>query len=575
MANKDFKIKNKLQVGGITASGPVVSDAYGNLDSTSSIATQYGGPGTTTSPTSGQILYSSAGTTYAPATLAGLPGTYGVGNTASRPGSPSLGQIYSNTETGYIEVYTSAGWSQLGVIPLTPTIGAATNVGTSRAYNNGAATVAFTPAVGGGLVSTYTATSSPGGFTGSGASSPVTVTGLQSATSYTFTIIATNGYGNATATSPTSAITATTIPQAPTIGSATVGNASATVAYTANATGGAAVSAYTATSSPGGFTGTGASPITVSGLTNGTAYTFTVTATNANGTSIASSASNSITPVVPTPVVTGGTLYTVGGYNYRIFNASGTLGITAATLPASILVVGAGGGGGRYEGGGGGGGAIEGASFFQSQSLGIGNYSVTVGGAGAGATTDSAPGSNGTNSIFAGATTITALGGGGGGSGQQSNGGQGSTGGSGGGGGNGGGYSSAGGASGNNTRVGGTAASAYGNGGAGGGGATAAGSNSGAAPNGGQGKALATIDANLTAANMGVFSGMTVISSGGGGVQSAVSNGSGGTGGGAGNRYGGGAASSFGSGGGGGGYNAGGQNGGAGYGGLVIVRWAV
>jgi hypothetical protein len=98
MSNKDFKVKNKLQVAGITTSGPVVSDAYGNLDSTSSIATQYGGTGTTTSPTSGQILYSSAGTNYAPATLAGLPGTYAVGNTASRPGSPSTGQIYSNTE---------------------------------------------------------------------------------------------------------------------------------------------------------------------------------------------------------------------------------------------------------------------------------------------------------------------------------------------------------------------------------------------------------------------------------------------------------------------------------------------
>ena len=69
MANKDFKVKNKLQVGGITTSGPVVSDAYGNLDSTSSIATQYGGTGTTTSPSSGQILYSSSGTTYAPTDL--------------------------------------------------------------------------------------------------------------------------------------------------------------------------------------------------------------------------------------------------------------------------------------------------------------------------------------------------------------------------------------------------------------------------------------------------------------------------------------------------------------------------
>jgi len=197
MTDKDFKVKNKLQVSGITSSGPVVSDAYGNLDSTSSIATQYGGTGTTTSPTSGQILYSDSGTTYAPATLAGLPGTYAVGNTASRPGSPSLGQIYSNTETGYIEVYTAAGWSQLGVIPLSATIGTATDVGTNRAFNNGAASVAFTAASGGGLASSFTATSTTGGYSGSGSSSPVVVTGIPSNTALTFNVTATNGYGNA------------------------------------------------------------------------------------------------------------------------------------------------------------------------------------------------------------------------------------------------------------------------------------------------------------------------------------------------------------------------------------------
>lgn len=72
MSNKDFKVKNKLQVAGITSAGPLVSDASGNVDSTSSIATQYGGTGTTTSPSSGQILYSSSGTTYAPTDLSSV-----------------------------------------------------------------------------------------------------------------------------------------------------------------------------------------------------------------------------------------------------------------------------------------------------------------------------------------------------------------------------------------------------------------------------------------------------------------------------------------------------------------------
>ena len=85
------------------------------------------------------------------------------------------------------------------------------------------------------------------------------------------------------------------VPDAPTIGTATGGSGAATVTYTAAATGGTATT-FTATSSPGSLTGTGASPITISGLTNGTSYTFTVTASNSTGTSPASSASNSVTP---------------------------------------------------------------------------------------------------------------------------------------------------------------------------------------------------------------------------------------------------------------------------------------
>lgn len=186
--------------------------------------------------------------------------------------------------------------------PDAPTIGTATDVGTSRAYNDGAATVTFTaPSYDGGLpVTSYTVTSSPGGFTASGASSPLTVTGLASNTSYTFTVTATNAAGTSATSSASNSITATTVPQAPTIGTATGGNTSASITFTAGATGGKAVSTFTATSSPSSITGTSASsPISVTGLSNGTAYTFTITATNANGTSSASAASNSVTPAVP------------------------------------------------------------------------------------------------------------------------------------------------------------------------------------------------------------------------------------------------------------------------------------
>jgi len=94
-----------------------------------------------------------------------------------------------------------------------------------------------------------------------------------------------------------------TKPNAPTIGTATAtGSTTATVSYTAPAfDGGSPITSYTATSSPGGITGTisqaGSGTITVSGLSAGTTYTFTVTATNIIGTSNPSSASNSTTTV--------------------------------------------------------------------------------------------------------------------------------------------------------------------------------------------------------------------------------------------------------------------------------------
>ncbi len=91
------------------------------------------------------------------------------------------------------------------------------------------------------------------------------------------------------------------VPDAPVIGTATAGNAQASVPFTQPASnGGSTIISYTATSSPGSITGTltqaGSGTITVNGLTNGTAYTFSVTATNATGTSAASAASNSVTP---------------------------------------------------------------------------------------------------------------------------------------------------------------------------------------------------------------------------------------------------------------------------------------
>ena len=89
----------------------------------------------------------------------------------------------------------------------------------------------------------------------------------------------------------------TTVPGAPSGVIATLGNASASVAFTVPNDGGSSITGYTVTSIPSASVVTGAfSPIVVTGLMNGTVYTFTVVATNSVGSSSASSASNAATP---------------------------------------------------------------------------------------------------------------------------------------------------------------------------------------------------------------------------------------------------------------------------------------
>lgn len=263
------------------------------------------------------------------------------------------------------------------IVPGTPTIGTAT-AGDSQA------SVTFTaPASSGGAAITgYTVTASPGGATGTGAGSPITVSGLTNGVAYTFTVTATNsaGTGSASAasnsvtpaapqtitfanpgaqtygTSPT--LTATSdsglmptftssttgvctitsggvltfvtagtctinadqagdssylpanqvsrsftvnpaVPAAPTIGTATAGDTQVSVAFVAPVnTGGTSITGYTVSVSPPHVAPVNgaSSPIVVTGLTNGQAYTFTVTADNVAGTSPSSGASNSVTP---------------------------------------------------------------------------------------------------------------------------------------------------------------------------------------------------------------------------------------------------------------------------------------
>jgi len=264
MANKDFKVKN-------------------GLDIQTPLPVSMGGTGqTSTNNTLNSLLPAQTGnankvlqTDGTNTTWVAQPNSYNIGNTASRPSNPATGTLYSNTELGYPEFYNGTVWIPVGAAPTSPTSVVATNTGSGRAFNDGRMTVAFNAGTVPG--STYTATSSPGGFTGTSSTSPIPVTGLQSSTSYTYTVTATSVYGTSAASAASAGVTATTVPGTPSAptasnvtGVAFGSSPQASVAFTAPATGGSAITSYTVTSS-GGHTNTGSSsPIIVTGGTAGT-----------------------------------------------------------------------------------------------------------------------------------------------------------------------------------------------------------------------------------------------------------------------------------------------------------------
>jgi len=154
-----------------------------------------------------------------------------------------------------------------------------------------------------------------------------------------------------------------TAPGVPTIGTATAGDGQATVTFTAPGDGGSPITTYTATANPGGITGSCAGPtacaITVGSLTNGTAYTFSVTATNGAGTGSASGASNSVTPMAnqiitfsqppsynfgATPTLIASSSYAVGGgaTGLAIGFTSSTTGVCTVTSGGALTFVSAG-----------------------------------------------------------------------------------------------------------------------------------------------------------------------------------------------------------------------------------------
>jgi hypothetical protein len=144
------------------------------------------------------------------------------------------------------------------------------------------------------------------------------ITGLTNGTAYQFSVGATNKAGTGPTGAATTLSTPSTLPSAPQIDSAVFGNGQVTIGWSSNGDGGAKITAFSVAAFDAGVAVTGktcatargtdgkiATSCTVSRLTNGTAYTFKVTATNLRGTSSASTASDEVVPATAPDSPTG------------------------------------------------------------------------------------------------------------------------------------------------------------------------------------------------------------------------------------------------------------------------------
>jgi hypothetical protein len=272
-----------------------------------------------------------AGTTYVASYFA--PNghySYAANAFASSVDNPPLHAVANSTSANGVFAYSASStfpagsynatnyWVDPMFQPAPPD--APTNV--SATAGNQSATVSWTAPGnnGGSPITGYRINAYPSGATqpsqqlpaGASATS-ATVTGLTNGTSYTFTVTATNSVGTSQESVASAPVTpAPTVPGAPTGVSATGGNQTATVFWAAPSNnGGSAITGYTVNVYPSGATqpsqqvpaGASATSVGVSGLTNGTSYTFTVTATNGVGAGPESASSNAVTanpPPAPT-----------------------------------------------------------------------------------------------------------------------------------------------------------------------------------------------------------------------------------------------------------------------------------
>ena len=269
---------------------------------------------------------------------------------------------------------SSAGTSAASTASTSVAVNAAPSapINVTAVASNASATISWDPpvSINGSAITGYTVTAYKADALVSGATCTTagtetcTINGLTNGDAYTFKATATNAIGTSVPSVPSAAVTPSTVPEKPTAVTAVVGDTQATISFTAPTNnGGAALTNYTVTSTPGSFTCAVSAPTTscnISGLSNGTAYTFAVKASNANGESSSSDPSSSVTPAkapdAPTDVLVvagtgeitvswtapndGGSAIT--SYTVQAYDSSGTAvaGATCvATAPATTCDV--------------------------------------------------------------------------------------------------------------------------------------------------------------------------------------------------------------------------------------------
>jgi hypothetical protein len=178
-------------------------------------------------------------------------------------------------------------------------------LGVGNSVEGASATVSWSAPTeeGNSPVTGYTVTASPGGesCTSGSLMTECTITGLTNGVEYTFSVTAANGIGTGTASAESADVKVSGAPGPPRGASASHGPERATVSWRPAAENGSPITGYVVTAEPGGATcsTSEATSCTISGLKNGTQYTFTVTASNGNGPGPASTSTIAVPSAAP------------------------------------------------------------------------------------------------------------------------------------------------------------------------------------------------------------------------------------------------------------------------------------